>query len=226
MLIAVTVGIMYAIYRYRVNKLLAIELTRNRIARDLHDDMAATLGGIAYFAQAIRDETMNNVTSSSERFLSLIQESTAELQESMSDIIWSINPENDDWERVLAKFRRYASDLFDSKNIKYKIDIPDTTRLRPLGMEQRRNFWLIYREMVTNVVRHSECSEASVEITVINSRVLRMRISDNGKGFDPSAPTGRNGNRNIRSRSDELHAQLALTTAPGAGTTWELVFAP
>jgi signal transduction histidine kinase len=224
--LAASLGLIYTIYRYRINKLLAVERTRNRIARDLHDDVSATLGGISYFAQAIHDETTNRVTSGSERFLSLIQESAAELQESMSDIIWSINPENDDWERVLAKFRRYGSDLFDSKNIKYQIDIPTAPRLRPLGMEKRRNFWLIYKEMVTNVVRHSECTEASVAITVTNGRVLRIRISDNGKGFDPSALTERSGNRNIRSRSDELHARLSLTTAPGAGTTWDLEFAP
>ncbi|MEK9136470.1 MAG: two-component regulator propeller domain-containing protein, partial [Bacteroidota bacterium] len=148
--VAMMGGIAFSFFRYRLNKLLEVERTRNRIARDLHDEVSATLSGINYFARAISSDSGNKVTPGSQKFLALIHESATEVQESMSDIIWSINPENDDWERVLAKLRRYASDLFDSKAIRYSIKMPPVVPSKPLAMERRRHFWLIYKEMGTN----------------------------------------------------------------------------
>jgi hypothetical protein len=218
------VGSLALLYRYRVNKLLEVERTRNRIARDLHDEVSATLSGINYFAQAISGEAGSGVSSGSLKFLSLIQESAMDVQESMSDIIWSINPENDDWNHVMAKLRRYASDLFDSKGILYTIDTPQVTPTKPLSMERRRHFWLIYKEMITNVARHSACSEATVAITLDQGRTVQLVVSDNGRGFDPEKATDRNGNKNIRSRAEAIGGTLRIDTGPGKGTRWELVF--
>jgi signal transduction histidine kinase len=218
------VSVLALMYQYRVNKLLEVERTRNRIARDLHDEVSATLSGINYFAQAISGDAGNRVSPGSQKFLSLIHESATDVQESMSDIIWSINPENDDWNHVMAKLRRYASDLFDSKGIRYKIDTPQLTPTKSLTMEHRRHFWLIYKEMVTNIVKHSACSEASVAITLDQGKSLRLVVADNGKGFDPEGPSDRNGNKNIRSRAKALGATVHLDTTPGKGTRWELVF--
>ncbi|HCV42690.1 MAG TPA: histidine kinase [Bacteroidetes bacterium] len=224
LVVAVLAGILFAFARYRLNKLLEIERTRNRIARDLHDEVSATLSGINYFAQAISSDTGNAVTPVSQKFLALIHESATEVQESMSDIIWSINPENDDWERVLAKFRRYASDLFDSKGIRYTIEMPATIPSVPLSMERRRHIWLMYKEMVTNVARHSSCSEASVIITMDQDKSMHIVVADNGKGFDPKTPTERNGNKNIHTRALAVGASIHLQTAHGKGTRWELNF--
>lgn len=217
------VGTLALMYQYRVNKLLQVERTRNRIARDLHDEVSATLSGINYFAQAISDDAENRVSRGSQKFLSLIHESAMDVQESMSDIIWSINPENDDWNHVFAKLRRYASDLFDSKGIRYSINTPQLLPTKLLTMDRRRHFWLIYKEMVTNIVKHSACSEASVAIGLDPGKSLRLVISDNGKGFDQGKPSERNGNKNIRARTQALGATVHLDTAPGNGTRWELL---
>ncbi len=224
LVVAALAGILFAFFRYRINKLLEIERTRNRIARDLHDEVSATLSGINYFAQAISSDKGNAVTPGSKNFLALIHESATEVQDSMSDIIWSINPENDDWERMLAKFRRYASDMFDSKGIRYVIEIPATVPSVALRMEHRRHLWLIYKEMVTNVARHSSCSEASITIAMQQSKSLRLIVADNGKGFDPDRATERNGNKNIHSRASAMGASIHLQTADGKGTRWELTF--
>ena len=152
-------GLLYSFYRYRLNKLLEVERTRVRIARDLHDEVSATITGIVYFSNAIANEIGNRITPMLKKLLSLINESATEVQESMSDIIWSINPENDRWDTILPKFRRYASDLCESKDIQYDIQIPKFISNKELSMERRRNLWLIFKEMVTNVVKHSNCSE-------------------------------------------------------------------
>lgn len=219
--IAVLTGLLYALHRYRLNKLLEVERTRVRIARDLHDDVSATITGMVYFSDAIEKEVGEKKTPMLQKLISLIHESATNVQESMSNIIWSINPENDKWEIILPKFRRYASDLCESKGIKYRIEIPEQVSVKPLEMECRRNFWLIFKELVTNAVKHSECSEITISISISDNR-LNLTVADNGKGFDPGKPSEGNGVKNIESRSGNLNGTVQLTSSPGNGTKWEL----
>jgi ligand-binding sensor domain-containing protein len=215
--------ILYSIHKYRINKLLEIERARLRIAKDLHDDVSGTLTGIVYFSEAISEEVGKEKSPHLEKLLSLIQESTSEVQEAMHDIIWSINPENDKWEIILPKFRRYASDLCESKGISYNINIPESIPGKPLKMEMRRNLWLIFKEMVTNAVRHSGCSILNIDISVSDDE-FRMVIQDNGKGFQSSIITNRNGVKNIKSRAASIKGNLKLETSIGNGTKWKLSF--
>lgn len=216
-------GILALAYNYRVSKLFEIERTRNRIAQDLHDEIGATLSSISYFAQAIRNDAKARGVPISNKFLSLISESSSEAQEAMSDIIWAIDPSNDQWEKLLAKLRRYASDLFDSKSITYIIDIPESLPLNRLNMERRRNFWLIFKEMVTNVAKHSQCTEVKVRL-LTNSKSIVLTVADNGIGFDPGTPKERNGIKNIHARANKLNAQVELKSPAGGGTEWRLEF--
>ena len=220
--LAFLASLLYAFHKYRLNKLLEVERTRIRIARDLHDDVSATITGMVYFSDAIDKEVGEKKSPMLQKLISLIHESATNVQESMSDIIWSINPENDKWEIILPKFRRYASDLCESKGINYKIDIPESITVKPLDMERRRNLWLIYKEMVTNAVKHSECSELLISIS-ISGNELELTVADNGKGFDPGKLTEGNGVKNIYSRSTNVNGNVQLVTSPGKGTKWELV---
>ncbi|MEP5048235.1 MAG: histidine kinase, partial [Balneola sp.] len=83
----------YILYRYRLHFLLKEERTRNKIARDLHDDLSATLSSISFFSEAAKREDSNEPS----RFLQRIDESAIEAKEKINDIIWAIDPENDDW---------------------------------------------------------------------------------------------------------------------------------
>ncbi len=116
--VAAILLLLYSAHKYRLNKLLEVERTRNRIARDLHDEVSASITGIVYFADAVKTEVKGKEIPVLNKLIGLIGESATQIQESMSDIIWSINPDNDDWNVVLPKFRRYASDLCESKGIK------------------------------------------------------------------------------------------------------------
>lgn len=213
--------ILYSIHKYRLNRLLEVERTRNRIARDLHDEVSASITGIVYFADAMKTEVKEKETPALKKLISLITESATQIQESMSDIIWSINPDNDDWNVVLPKLRRYASDLCESKNINYSINIPDKFVGKSLKMEQRHDFWLVFKEIVTNAVKHSSCSK--IEIKIYNDTdFLYLNIYDNGIGFNSEIPSTNNGLKNIRSRSKSLGGTSEIFTSKGNGTQWKI----
>ena len=212
--------LLYAFYRYRLSKLLEVERTRVRIAQDLHDDVSATITGMVYFSDAIDKELGDLKTPILQKLISLIHESASSVQESMSDIIWSINPGNDKWEIVLPKFRRFASDLCESKSINYEIEIPDDMAVKPLDMERRKNLWLVFKEMVSNAVKHSGCTELKISLSVKENN-LELVVSDNGNGFDPQKSFEGNGVKNIQSRASSLKGEVKLTTSHGNGTKWE-----
>lgn len=213
--------ILYSLHKYRLNRLLEIERTRNRIARDLHDEISASITGIVYFADAINTKIKEKETPVLKKLVDLISESAIQIQDLLSDIIWSINPDNDDWNVVLPKFRRFASDLCESKGIIYSIEIPENLYGKSLKMEQRHDLWLGFKEIITNAVKHSECTK--MEIRLFNDAdYLNLQISDNGIGFDSEMPNKNNGLKNITSRFKALGGTAKLTTSIGNGTQWEI----
>ncbi len=221
LLVLLFVVLLYALHNYRVNKLLEVERTRLRIARDLHDDVSATITGIAYFSEALEQQVEDQKTPAVEKLFGLIRESIQNVQESMSDIIWSIKPENDRWEIFFPKLRRFASELCESKRIRYHIEMPEQLPPKNLEMEKRRNLWLVFKELVTNGVKHSSCQQLHITLKMDKSDLV-IRIADDGIGFDPSQHKEGNGIKNIYRRCEQLQAQVHLDTAPGQGTRWEI----
>lgn len=213
--------LLYSVHKYRLNKLLEVERTRIRIARDLHDEVSASITGIVYFADAVKNEIKKDETSVVKKLIGLISESATQIQDSMSDIIWSINPDNDDWKLVLPKIRRYVSDLCESKGIGYEIDLDDNLPVKSLKMEQRHDFWLLFKEIVTNSIKHSACSKLKVNLSTKRD-CLNLYVSDNGIGFDQSIQMRNSGLKNIKFRVNNLSGHWELITSPGNGTTWKI----
>ena len=217
----VLILILYSIHKYRLNRLIEVERTRNKIARDLHDEVSASVTGIVYFAEAVKSEVKEKETPALNKLIGLISESATQIQESMSDIIWSINPDNDDWNVVLPKFRRYASDLCESKGISYSIEMPESFSGKSLKMEQRHDLWLVFKEIVTNSVKHSQCKKLNIKLFT-DSDFLYLEISDNGIGFNSEIPSANNGVKNIKARSKTLNGTSELITSFGNGTQWKI----
>lgn len=209
-------GMLYGAHKVRVNRIFREQRIRNRIASDLHDDVSATLSSITYFAQAIRQMKSGEQT---ERFVELISESAAEAKEKITDIIWSIDPENDDWVNLLSKCRRFASDLLESKNMDYELDI-DSDIDHPLDLVLRQHLWLIFKEMVVNAARHSDAQKVEVRLGM-QDNILRLVVQDNGAGIEGElAKKSGHGIKNIQKRAKEIGAKLQLETDPEVGTRW------
>jgi signal transduction histidine kinase len=142
--------------------------------------------------------------------------------EAMDDIVWAVNPRNDHFNDLAVRIREFCIPLLEAKNIRFDIDINEnilTTRLR---METRKNIFLVFKECVNNLLKHSGCTEMQVVVKK-SDNYLEVIISDNGRGFDISAPTNRNGLKNMQKRAAEINGVLQLTTKPGAGVTTRLV---
>lgn len=210
-------GILYTAYKIRVNQLLRVERIRNDIASDLHDEVSATLSSISYFAEAIQSD---KVKKDKDRFVKLIANSAGDAKEKITDIVWAINPEHDDWQAFLSKCRRYASDLLESKGIKYSLKIDEYIPGK-LDMQLRQHLWLIFKEMVTNAARHSDARQLDV-IMNYEDGVLKLVVQDDGKGMNIDKVKKGNGLVNIQKRVDLIEGEITLKTSEGFGTRWIL----
>ena len=209
----------YALYLYRIRQFLKLQKVRNRIASDLHDDIGASLTNINMLSEISRKNLKQPLEA--EKFLSRISEEVTTSSQALNDIIWNVNSRNDSMEETLSRMRRYAAELFDNSNTVCHLAMQETIAGKKLNMEQRRDLYLIYKESMNNILKHAAARNVWINIHRQNGN-LHLKIKDDGKGFDPSVITDRNGLKNIRFRTEKWKGTLSIITAPGKGTHIEM----
>jgi len=219
-LVLLTLGLgVAAMYRYRVRRLIELERVRTRIATDLHDDIGASLSLIAMLSEVAQRQVPRGNSSMAEPLAS-IASSSRELVDSMSDIVWAVNPRKDRFSELVKRMRRFASDAFSSRDIALQFDAPDDHDFK-LGADARREIFFIVKEGVNNIARHSGCTEAAIILSVQTGSLL-LELRDNGKGFVPLQANEGNGLASMRERARRLGGEFEVVTN-GHGTTLKLV---
>jgi signal transduction histidine kinase/ligand-binding sensor domain-containing protein len=216
-IVATLVGfIAYALFRYRVRRLLELERVRTRIAADLHDDIGANLTKIGILSEVVRQQA-NGVDSRMTEPLSSIARISRESVASMSDIVWAINPKRDTLRDLTRRMREFAGEIFANRNIEFELHAPSSDTYLRLGADVRRTVFLIFKEAVNNIVRHSDCDKADIELRVEGS-FLVLTVSDDGVGFDATRETTGNGLASMGSRAASMGGEVEIITRKPSGT--------
>lgn len=213
----VTAMTTYAAYRYRVGRLIELERVRTRIASDLHDDIGSDLSRIALLSEVVRQQ-MGGVDALSAERLSLIASISRKSVDSMSDIVWAINPRRDRLRELTQRMRRLASDVLTARKIEFRFFSPVADLDTKLGADVRREIFLIFKEGINNIVRHSRCSHANIEFR-IEAKMLVLKLSDDGEGFDYSGASDGHGLMSMRERAKNLGGDFEVVSKNGHGTT-------
>lgn len=206
-----------ALHRYRLARALEIERVRTRIATDLHDDVGANLTRIAILSEVARRQP-SGAEQPVDAPLASIATIARESAASMSDIVWAISPERDTLQDLVRKMREHAEEIFEARDIALSLDLPEDGQPVKVGVNLRRDLYLIFKEAVNNAVRHSGCTRISIRLHAVRSRLI-LEIADDGTGFDAVADTDGNGLASMRRRADRLGGALAIRTGPTGGTT-------
>ncbi|MFN0159308.1 MAG: two-component regulator propeller domain-containing protein [Bacteroidota bacterium] len=197
--------------------------TRERIARDLHDDLASTVGSAGLFIESVKHQLPDAPTEAKE-FLDRTSSLLTEAEQAMSDIVWSVSPQHDTLDSLLLRIRLLTVDVCKAAGMKYEVDVDAATGDHRLAEDMRRSIFLVFKEAVNNAARHSGATLVRVKIKVAEES-LELTISDNGKGLPAKrdGPTQRgHGLRNMENRAKEIGAEYSLVTAEGKGTTIQL----
>ncbi|TDH28051.1 hypothetical protein EXU57_06200 [Segetibacter sp. 3557_3] len=206
----------YAIHDMRVNKLLAVEQIRNRVARDLHDDMGSTLSTINILSSMAKTKMTTDAVKTAE-YLSKISDNSQRMMEAMDDIVWSIKPTNDSMQKIIARMREFATSVLEAKDIELQFTTDEDVYDVKLNMEARRDFFLVFKEAVNNAAKYSHASRVTVKLALKNKK-LTMLVEDNGKGFDVPKADGGNGLGNMQKRAEAMNGTIDIESRPGNGT--------
>ena len=121
-LLAIVGGmILLAIYYNRKQKLRDIRRIRNKIASDLHDDLGATLSSISIMSELVNQQVKDQSPQASS-LLEKIGSSSRNMIESVNDMVWAINPQNDSFENIIKRMRTFASEILSAKDIAFHFD--------------------------------------------------------------------------------------------------------
>ncbi|MBI2837168.1 MAG: hypothetical protein HYX75_02565 [Acidobacteria bacterium] len=206
----------YAFHRLRVQRLLAIEQVRTRIATDLHDDIGSSLTQMSIMSEVARQQLSGHDEKVSE-LVSKVAEASRDLVDAMSDIVWAINPKRDSLQDLVYRMHRLASDVLTARDVMFDFTTEGRIDATTLSPGSRRDLFLIFKEALNNIARHSECTTVQISIAA-GGRWLDIRLRDNGRGFDPSIAYDGNGLESMRARAAALGGTLEMTSAAGQGT--------
>ena len=202
----------------RNRRIKQLQNIRNSIADDLHDDIGSALSSIS-----IMSELAMAKSSDVSPLLTSIGESTTAIQENMSDIVWTIKSGNDRFENVMQRMNRFASEILDAKNIELDFKNDTSVASSKLTMEQRKNFYLFFKEAINNAAKYADAKKVYVCIAQKDHHV-EMNIRDDGKGFDSSKTFNGNGMNTLKKRAAELNGDYKIISHINEGTAVLLKF--
>ena len=206
-----------ALRRSREERLAELERVRKRIATDLHDDIGSSLTRISLLSEVAQRQTGNGTTLD-DGPLSMIAGLSRELVDSMSDIVWAINPEKDHLNDLTQRMRRFASDVFTARQIDFRFAAPTAEHDIKVGANVRREVFLIFKEAVNNAVRHSGCTGAEIGLQA-KPEALVLKITENGRGFDVSKKSKGHGLASMRERTEALGGLVEVESSEGRGSS-------
>ena len=199
----------------------ALEQERSRIARDIHDDLGASLTRIALLSQPTSTEDEKTRSA-----IGQIRSTTRDLMRSMDGVVWAISPEHDSFDDLANYLSSYAQEFLSVAGIRCRLSLPVNLPDKQLSAQLRHNLLLAFKEALNNVVKYAEASEVRVSLEP-NAGFFYLRIHDNGSGIDPDAPSdpnrpnAGNGMVNMEERMKDIGGSCQFQSSPEEGTIVE-----
>ncbi len=205
----------------RSRRSLQVEVIRNQIASDLHDDVGGNLSAVNILIDVLK----RRGTSLPDNLLEIVDKMKSYTEETLDKLkctVWAINPQNDSIDTLFSKLKDLTFDMISAK----KIDVEFNNNYNPddaleLDMQQRHSLFLIFKEVINNTARHSKAKRVTVNIWN-NKKSLFIETQDNGIGFDPEKSYAGNGLKNLQQRAKDNFIEFDLETAEGKGTKVQL----
>ncbi len=215
-------ALLYLLFnKYRLQKKIqnqqALLKQREIISRELHDELGATLSGIAMYSHLAKEQMQQHSIPAITGSLNIIQQNAGEMVNKLNDIVWLLNPGNDNLRQLLQRLEDYAVQMAPVKGIKVQSNVHEYQSAIELPVETRRNLYLLFKEAINNAVKYSRASVLQLYIEE-KAGAISMRVEDNGIGFETHEVKNGNGLKNMEFRARAMGAVFNIASKKGAGT--------
>lgn len=221
LVILLTAVVFFVLAASKLRKMAHLIEVRNHIARDLHDDIGATLTSISFYTQAATSKLKSGKLEEVQAIVNQTGISAREAIGNMNDIVWFINPKNDQLGSLFARINDYARQLFAEQQVHFFFYYNDDQISQTLNMEQRKNLYLICKEALTNAAKYAHAK--NVELLIEKQSII---IKDDGVGFNCEDMSSGNGVMNMKERAHQLGAQFTIQSSLKKGTFIQIGFYP
>jgi signal transduction histidine kinase len=196
----------------------ALENERARIARDIHDQVGASLTQLSLLGEMVQAD--KDSPGEAETHARQISQTARETARELDEIVWTVNPSNDTLDGLITYICKNTQEYLAVAGLRYRLDVPAQLPVAAISPEARHNVFLAAKEAVTNVVRHARASEAWLRLRVA-PQSFTLEIEDNGRGPDglhEKAAESRNGLRNMRKRMEDIGGDFFIGPGQQGGT--------
>jgi signal transduction histidine kinase/ligand-binding sensor domain-containing protein len=220
LMIALGLGVIYGIMWYRLQrreskrkteeeKREALEQERQRIARDMHDDLGSSLSALSLTTEIARHKKTSELKAEIEK----INTSAREISGKIREVIWTVSSRNDSLDNLVSYLNNYAHDLFESTSQDFYLKLPENIPDIFINGEYRRNMFLAFKEALNNLMKYAGATRVSIDFEITGEQ-FSIRVTDNGIGFDPALlqNSAGNGLRNMHSRMKGIGGTCEIST--------------
>ncbi|MBK8608390.1 MAG: hypothetical protein IPL84_00040 [Chitinophagaceae bacterium] len=201
-----------------MNRIVAVERTRRSISKDLHDDIGTTLSSITLMNAVLKNK-IESQPEEAKKMATKIENTSRDMIQNMSDIVWSINPNNDTMEKLIYRLQQFCGDVFDKPEIQYHFTVDEAIKSKILNMQLRRDIYLICKEIINNAAKYSQATNFNLSLS-LKQKTIILTAHDNGIGFDENTVSKGNGLMNIRQRVNTYNGEVDLKS--DSGTIWHI----
>ncbi|HEX6846835.1 MAG TPA: ATP-binding protein [Chitinophagaceae bacterium] len=227
LMVSITIFILRLLYisrlrrqRAQLEKQLAVQLERQRISSEMHDDIGAGLSGIKLLAEMTRGKVKDTAASGE---VEKIYESVGDISAKMKEVIWSLNAENDRLSSLISYIQRQARQWLENYPCQLTVNVPEKIPDMEIDGESRRNIFLTVKEAVHNIIKHSGADRVTINIT--SDDQLMISVSDNGKGMHMNENINMgNGLKNMKHRIHQLNGKIFMQNNEGFTLTFEIPY--
>lgn len=205
-------GVIYLFFQYRLNQALAMERLRTKISSDLHDDVGSMLTGLAMQTEMLEMQTNHKIDKNRLHKITTMSRDTIS---HMRDLVWSIDSRRDTFADLLERMQELAEEMLLPAQIAYSIDADVINPNRKINFNCKRNLFLIFKEAITNILKHSNADKVNVKISNKDEQCI-LHIKDNGRVETFESGSGM-GLANMKLRCENINGQLTLDFENGFG---------
>lgn len=215
-LFVITTSIIALAFYIRMRNRERILTTRVQLSRDLHDELGANVSSINIMANLLK--TTTSETAKEHVFADKIATYSKQINETINDIIWNVNPRFDNTNDLILRMKRFATETLDNTPAEYQINAPSIELEIPLSQDVKYHIYLIFKEAINNCAKYSRADKVNIEFDY-SQRIFSFSIEDNGLGFNYEEQNKRgNGLANMHQRAKTIQAQFEIDTELRKGT--------
>ena len=209
----IVTGLVVTAYQYRIHQIHRVERARQRIAADLHDDIGSKVSTIA-----LRLDLVQRIMTLSDKDrcnLEDLSQTARGVVDDLRDTVWIVDSEHDRLPDLFMRMEQAAGHMLEGH--RYQFTVPEELPEVSLGMEQRRHIYLLFKEALHNILRHSSAQYVDIHLNY-KDEAFTLMIADDGVGFDQIAVQAGHGLKTMRMRAKKLNGHLTIESAAGQGT--------